>query len=219
MYEYVEDKQFLKRAQNCCSDIMKQLEESLREQGMNTQFFLVGSGARNMITQNGDGDIDFDYNLNIISCDDWKARSIKELIRKTFNKVMRQNNLSEVEDSTSSLTTKLIYFNDEPDIEFKIDVCIVTEQDDNWYRLINKKTGFMQNDEYIWNEAPHSKNCKAKADQIKKVPGWWEVVRKEYIEIKNHYLRYHDDNHPSYICYVEAVNAVYNNMRQKHIIK
>ena len=219
MYKYVEDKQFLKRAQNCCSDIMKQLEESLREQGMNTQFFLVGSGARNMITQNGDGDIDFDYNLNIISCDDWKARSIKELIRKTFNKVMRQNNLSDVEDSTSSLTTKLIYFNDEPDIEFKIDVCIVTEQDDNWYRLIHKKTGFMQNDEYIWNEAPHSKNCKAKADQIKKVPGWWGVVRKKYIEIKNHYLRYHDDNHPSYICYVEAVNAVYNSMRQKHIIK
>lgn len=218
MYEYVEDKQFLKRAQNCCSDIMKQLEESLREQGMNTQFFLVGSGAKNMITQNGDGDIDFDYNLNIISFDDWKARNIKELIRKTFNKVMRQNNLSDVEDSTSSLTTKLIYFNDEPDIKFKIDVCIVTEQDDNWYRLIHKKTGFMQNDEYIWNEAPHSKNYKAKADQIKKVPGWWEVVRKKYIEIKNHYLRYHDDDHPSYICYVEAVNAVHNSMRQKHII-
>ena len=125
MYEYVEDKQFLKRAQNCCSDIMKQLEESLRKQGMNTQFFLVGSGARNMITQNGDGNIDFDYNLNILSCDDWKARSIKELIRKTFNKVMRENNLSDVEDSTSSLTSKLIYFNDDPNIEFKIDVCIV----------------------------------------------------------------------------------------------
>lgn len=219
MYEYVEDKQFLKRAQNCCSDIMKQLEESLREQGMNTQFFLVGSGARNMITQNGDGNFDFDYNLNIISCDDWKARSIKELIRKTFNKVMRQNNLSDVEDSTSSLTSKLIYFNDNPNIEFKIDVCIVTEQDDNWYRLIHKKTGFMQSDEYIWNEAPHSKNCKVKADQIKKNPGWWEVVRNKYLEIKNHYLRFHDDNHPSYICYVEAVNAVYNSMRQKHIIK
>lgn len=219
MYEYVKDKQFLKRAQNCCSDIMKQLEESLREQGMNTQFFLVGSGARNMITQNGDGNIDFDYNLNVISCDDWKARSIKELIRKTFNKVMRQNNLNDVEDSKSSLTTKLIYFKDDPDIEFKIDVCIVTEQDDNWYRLIHRKTGFMQTDEYIWNEAPHSKNCKAKADLIKKAPGWWEVVRKKYLEIKNHYLSYHDDNHPSYICYVEAVNAVYNSMRQKHIIK
>ena len=219
MYEYVEDKQFLKRAQNCCSDIMKQLEESLRKQGMNTQFFLVGSSARNMITQNGDGNIDFDYNLNILSCDDWKARSIKELIRKTFNKVMRENNLSDVEDSTSSLTSKLIYFNDDPNIEFKIDVCIVTEQDDNWYRLIHRKTGVMQTDEYIWNEAPHSKNCKAKADQIKIIPGWWEVVRNKYLEIKNHYLRFHDDNHPSYICYVEAVNAVYNSMKQKRIIK
>ena len=49
-------------------DYMKELEENLRSQGMNTQFFLVGSGARNMITQNGDGNIDFDYNLNIISC-------------------------------------------------------------------------------------------------------------------------------------------------------
>ena len=219
MYDYVEDKQFLKRAQHYCTNIMKELEENLRSQGMNTQFFLVGSGARNMITQNGDGKIDIDYNLNIISCTDWKARNIKELIRKNFNQVMRNNNLHDVEDSTSSLTTKLIYFNDEPDIEFKIDVCIVTEQDDNWYRLIHRKTGFMQVDEYFWNEAPHSKNCKDKADQIKKVLGWWEVVRNKYLEIKNHYLKLHDNNHPSYICYVEAVNNVYNDMKQKRIIK
>ena len=54
MFAYVEDKAFLKRAQNCCSDLMHELEDELREDGINSQFFLVGSGARNMVTQNGD---------------------------------------------------------------------------------------------------------------------------------------------------------------------
>ena len=47
MYRYVEDKEFLRRAQNCCSDLMHELEDELRENGINSQFFLVGSGARN----------------------------------------------------------------------------------------------------------------------------------------------------------------------------
>ena len=219
MYSYVEDKKFLKRARKCCNNIMKDLEVALREEGMNTQFFLVGSGSRNMITQNGDGDIDFDYNLNILNYENWDEREIKELIRKTFNKVMKRNDLHEVEDSTSSLTTKYIYFKDSSNRFFTIDVCIVIECDNNWYRLIHKKTGITQKDEYIWNEAPHSKNCKEKTEQIKKVPGWWETVRKEYLTIKNNYLKRQDNDHPSYICYVEAVNNIYNTMKQRKIIK
>lgn len=71
MYAYVEDKAFLKRAQNCCSELMHELEDELREKGINSQFFLVGSGARNMVTQNEEEAIDFDYNLNIIDCEDF----------------------------------------------------------------------------------------------------------------------------------------------------
>ena len=91
MYYFVEDKQFLKRAQSDCSATIKELETLLRNNyDINSQAFLVGSGARNMITQNENEGIDFDYNLNILSCPDWdNAKSIKETVRIAFNKILR----------------------------------------------------------------------------------------------------------------------------------
>src|SRR5690554_4788824 len=113
MYRYVEEKQFIKRAKSFCSNLLKNLEYELRKKGMNTQYFLIGSGARNMITQNENGPIDFDYNLNVISCEDWgNGKSIKELVRLTFNNVLSSMGLQDCDDSTSSLTTKPIFFKD-----------------------------------------------------------------------------------------------------------
>lgn len=220
MYHYVEDKTFLDRARSSCSNLLTELEELLRENGMNTQFILVGSGGRNMVTQNENGTIDFDYNLNVISCDDWNdTKGIKELVRKKFNETMKNHGLSDVEDSTSSLTTKPFGFNDEPNIYFSIDVCIVTKNNDGgWERLIHEKTGFTYNDRYYWNIAPNSKGYEEKAKHIKEISGWWEVVRNQYLTIKNNYLTKNDHNHPSFVCYIEAVNNVYNHLKQKRII-
>lgn len=220
MFHYVEDKDFLKKAQCTCSEIMKELEEKLREEFMNTQFFLVGSGARNMVTQNENGPIDFDYNLNILSYDDFNdCKALKELVRKTFNKVLRNNGLSDCDDSTSSLTTKPIYFTDDNSYQFSMDVCIVTKDTrDVWNRLKHEKGSNSYYDRYYWNEAPSSKNYSKKADAIKSIPGWWEVVREHYLNIKNKYLTKNDNNHPSFVCYIEAINQVYNQMRQKGIL-
>lgn len=220
MYRYVEDKEFLKRAQGCCSELMHELEDELRDSGIKSQFFLVGSGARNMVTQNEEESIDFDYNLNILDCEDFRdCKSIKQDVINAFNCVMRNNNLATVDDSTSSITTKKIYFRDDPSIEFSMDVCIVTkDHDDKWLRLIHKKGPTSYYDEYFWNIAPHSKNYTEKAKVIKSVPGGWERVRTQYIKIKNRYLTQNDHNHPSFICYVEAVNNVYHQMKAKKII-
>ena len=38
-----------------CSDVLKKTCELLKEEGISAQFSLVGSGARNMITRNGEG--------------------------------------------------------------------------------------------------------------------------------------------------------------------
>lgn len=217
MYKYVEDKEFLFRAKNSCSEDMKALEVLLREEyEINSQFFLVGSGAKNMLTQNANEGIDFDYNLNILSCPDWRdGRYIKESVRKCFNKVMRKQGLSDVEDSKSSLTTKPIHFNDYLKIGFSMDVCIVTNNSDGlWERLIHEKTGYTNDDRYYWNTAPYSKDYQKKAKCIKRFPGWWKCVREMYLKRKNHYLRCNDNNHPSFICYIEVINDVYNMMMQ-----
>ena len=113
-----------------------------------------------------------------------------------------------------------------------MDVCIVCEDEDgNLYRLIHKKTGYTNVNsiayaasiyaglvtrrpvnEYYWNMAPNSRDIKFKVDYIKR-NGKWELVREQYKSIKNRYLTQNDHNHPSFICYIEAVNNVYNSIK------
>lgn len=218
MFEFVEDKYFLNKARSDSSRMLKDLEELLRDEyNINSQVFLVGSGGRNLVTRNGDnGDIDFDYNLNIISCEDWNnPKEIKENVRKAFNKIMRNEGLNDVQDSTSALTTSLMWFKDNPNDRWSIDLCIVTKNNGGeWERLIHEKTGFTFMDRYYWNIAPNSKGYREKVDAIKSVPGAWDqLLRPKYLEKKNFYLRRSDHNHQSFICYVEAVNDVYNYLK------
>ena len=83
MYHFVEDKEFLKRVQESCVTDLNQLTKLLLEEGISSQFILVRSGARNMVTQNENGDIDLDYNLVIQKCSNINdCRAIKETVRK-----------------------------------------------------------------------------------------------------------------------------------------
>lgn len=218
MYHYVADKAFTKRAQSVCVDILSDLTSKLLEHNISSQFILVGSGARNMVTQNENNPIDFDYNLYIQKCADINnCRMIKETVRKVLNRVLKEHGLDDCEDSTSSLTTKAIYFIDTPNIKFSMDICIVAMGDKwTWYRLIHEKTGYVSNDRYFWNEAPNSSNIREKADDIKGC-GYWQSVRDEYLNLKNQYLR-RNDRRPSFVCYIESVNNIYNMLRQKHIL-
>lgn len=217
MYHFVENKQQLKRAQNLCSDLMRQLEDELRENGINSQFFLIGSGAKNMVTQNAEEPFDFDYNLNILDCEDFDdCRYIKENVRKAFNCILQNNGLDDCDDSTSSLATKIICFRDDDTYSFSIDVGIVVKSKNKWFRLIHDKT--FGSNRYYWNEAYHSDAIVEKVEMIKSVPGWWNVVRDEYLELKNLYLRRNDHYHPSFVCYIEAVNNVYQKMKDNRII-
>lgn len=210
MYDFFTDKEFIRRAKPVCREIMLDLQDLVRDEGFTCQFFGVGSAARNMYTRDGDGPIDFDYNLNIISCPDWEdGRSIKETARKCFNRAMREHDLADVQDSTSSLTTELIHFQDDPGMEFSIDVAIVTrDEDGNWYRLIHEKTGYAHLDRYYWNKVRDSKGLEDRVDWLKKHNGWTEV-RERYLRIKNRYLTRQDHDHPSFVCYIEAVNEIY----------
>lgn len=215
MYDYFKDKEYLKRARNTCSKIMIAVQEEARRQGINCQFFLIGSGAKNLITYQVRRDnkvyIDFDYNLHIISCNDWEdKRTIKETVRKAFNKVWKKEYGKEgIQDSKSSLTTNLIYFNDYPNIFFSIDLgIIVRDKNNKTYRLIHDKIF----DGYSWDSVPDSSDVSRKAKELKAYYLWdcKDGVRDVYLRLKNMYLSRNDDNHPSFVCYIEAVNQVYN---------
>lgn len=215
MYHFVKDKEFLKRAQESCVKDLQELVDLLLKEGISTQFILVGSGARKMVTQNENGSIDFDYNLLIQKCNDINdCRYLKETTRKALNKIMKKNGLCDVEDSTSALSSKCVYFKDKPNIKFSMDLCIITQDNKgNWQRLIHEKTGFTNSDKYFWNQVPNSSELSQKAITLKE-NNLWEEVRQCYLNKKNLYLKRNDNNHPSFVCYIEAVNEVYNRYKQ-----
>lgn len=132
MYKYVEDKQFLSRMRSLCGEIMQDLCHTLKEEyDIGASFYLVGSGARNLILQNANQPIDLDYNLEITRTDDWEdCKEIKECVRKAFNIVLREYGWSDCQDSTSSLTTEKRHFNQGNSTEFSMDICIVCEDTD-----------------------------------------------------------------------------------------
>ncbi len=217
MYEYVTDKEFIGKMKKLCGDIMQDLCHQLKEEyDIGAIFYMVGSGARNLILQNENNPIDLDYNLEIVRCEDYKdKRYIKEAARNALNKVLREYDMEDCDDSKSSLTTKKVYFTKGNPTEFSMDIAIVCKDDDgNLYRLIHNKTGWTNLDSYEWRMAPNSKDIREKADIIKDNDAW-EEVRAQYKDIKNRYLRWNDHTHPSYICYIEAVNNVYNSLQYR----
>lgn len=65
MYAFVYESES-KRYRNWCSRMLTITREDLKRKDITVQFSLVGSGKRNMITRNGDGPYDLDYNLEVI---------------------------------------------------------------------------------------------------------------------------------------------------------
>ena len=197
-----------KRYRSDCSDVLKETCKLLKKKGISAQFSLVGSGARNMITRNGAGPYDLDYNLLIMKAEEryWNdLRLLKDTIRNALNKAVGGKFFSDAQDSTSCLTA-LLHFNDTPNVEFSFDVAIIKKnRNGNYMRLIHNKPW----NQYTWNEVPHSHQVTDRANELKNA-GLWEKVRDRYLDKKNMYLSRQDHNHPSFLVYVEAVNEVYS---------
>ena len=207
-YEFVCESE-AKRYRSDCSNVLKETCELLKEKCISAQFSRVGSGARNMITGNGDGPYDLDYNLLVMKADNEyrDPRLLKDTIRNALNKAVGGKFFSDAQDSTSCLTA-LLHFKDTPNVEFSFDVAIITKnKNGNYMRLIHNKNVYALGlDQYTWNEVPNSHQVKDRADKLKRA----EKVRDRYLEKKNMYLFRQDHNHPSFVVYVEAVNEVYN---------
>lgn len=226
MYHYLDDKEFVHDMRSLAGEIMQSLCHRLKvEYDIGAIPKLVGSGGRNLILQNADEPVDLDYNLEILKCHDINnGRELKEDIRKAFNEVLNEYRFGDCQDSTSCLTSPRIYFTRGNKTEFSIDVCITRRDEAGRYRrLIHEKTGLTIYDQYHWNPVQDSERISEKADYIKE-HGKWEQLREEYLEIKNRYLSCSGHaaqpgdtyvNPPSFVCYIEAVNNVCNQIKQQ----
>ena len=214
MYHWIEDKQFLGRMRALCSDIVNQLVQAVNNDGaLCVRQHLVGSGAKNLITQNANQPVDLDYNLEIVESRTYSINDcggIKEYIRDKFDEVLGRTIWGNCEDSTSALTTKKRCIVEGNPTKVSIDLCIVRKGAfGSWYRLIHQKTGNAWTDRYYWNEVRHSNGLEDRILWLKE-NGCWNEVREAYLEKKNMYLSRRDHDHPSFIVYIEAVNEVYD---------
>ena len=163
-YEFVRESE-AKQNRSDCSYVLKDTCELLKKKGISAQFSLVGSGARNMITRDGNGPYDLDYNLLVMKADDEyrDQRLLKDTIRNALNKAVGGKFFSDAQDSTSCLTA-LLHFKDTPNVEFSFDVAIIKKNPNgNYMRLVHNKPW----NQYTWNEVPRSHQVKDRADDIK----------------------------------------------------
>lgn len=212
MYHWLNDKDYLKKLKFTCGGLINELVQLINNEGkMKVEANLVGSGAKGLVTQNANEPVDLDYNLVILDFGDFTAlREVKEYERKMFNVVLTRNGWGDCRDSTSVLSTEQRVFKEGNSTPFSIDLAIVCrESNGSWYRLIHEKGINSYHDRYFWNEGPHSSGLEQKVQDLKS-NNLWEEVRGCYIDKKNFYLTSNDYNHPSFVCYIEAVNEVYS---------
>lgn len=213
MYHYFDDKEALHQMRAFSGRLMQTLCHDLKvDYDIGANFCLVGSGAKNLILQNEKEPVDLDYNLEIVRCLNFNdCRYLKECVRSAFNKCLALHSLQNCEDSTSALTSKLIPLRPGHHTSFSIDICIIMRGSGrDYFRLIHEKTGRSSADRYHWDPAPRSTDVNRKAAYIRE-HGKWELVRQQYLRIKNNYLTSNDlSHHPSFVCYLEAVNHAYD---------
>ena len=215
MYEYVNQAE-VERYRKFCSETLLSLCASLKEDGITAQPVLIGSGARNLVTKNGNGTFDLDYNLEIIRLDPAYEKNLftlKNRVMRSLNQLLGDTFFSDAKDSTSAITA-ILHFKDTPRVQFSFDIGIVKKnRQGNFCRLIHQKEGSSQGT-FTWCEIPTSSKVGEKASAIKKA-GKWDDVRQRYLKLKNQYLSAGDRNHPSFVVYVEAVNEAYKAMQKK----
>ena len=211
MYIYAEDKIFLKKSQAYAVDYMLELEKKLRKRGLNTQMILIGNGARNMITQNDYDVVEFDFNLNVLHAENLEdGKAIHDLVDRIMNNMNKLRELQETKEFNSALKINRIFLGPREKGKFAIEVSIIRcDEDGNWLRLERENN----TDTYSWKQLHNSKNYIEVASKIKNSINW-ETVRNEYLDIKNdHY--YDREKISSLECYIEALNNVYNNLKEE----
>lgn len=204
MYKYVTNKHELDELKKACETIIKNVQTSWLKDYFTFQFNLIGSGSNNLITQNGDdGEYDLDYNF-ILQKDKQglinDPKKIKELFILSFNKANPNLGFKPAENSTSVITSKLIYGNR---FRFSFDVAILCEGNDgNYLKIVQNKS----NNQYYWNEVPHSRNYQTTIKLIKK-KGKWNELRIRYLELKNLFLSRGEDI-ASFSILIQALNEI-----------
>ena len=208
MYNYVTEKQ-VAHCKSLIQSALDRLREKLKkEYGIEVRIVLVGSGANGLVTRNGKGGFDLDYNLVLSSVPPQYAgapEELKSLIRRTLDGLV-PSGFSHGKDSTSAITY-LLHSPDKKKVEFNADVALVLAGKNGYSRLVRDRN----TKRYIWNLIRRSGGLEPKFSAIK-AAGRLDELAYIYRQKKNMYLSRQDNDHPSFVVHIEAVNELYQKL-------
>lgn len=214
MYEYVSKAEY-KPYKEEIESIIKKVQKIMKTEYDTTfQFKLIGSANRHLVTKIKDGNrgYDFDYNLILQKSDLWdNSKKLKEQFMRAFSKSLKGTKYGEPEDSTSSITIKVVDKKHSKIIrscDFAIIYYLDDDDLDNGYRYIKN---WKKNNRYSFEDRVLSQNADCKLLEILEYEQGWNCVRDEYIKLKN---RNRDTNKKSFILYLESIHNVYNHIQQ-----
>ena len=111
-------------------------------------------------------------------------------------------------DSTSAITIKVVDRN-RASVLHSCDFAIIyysTDEDFNGYYYLKN---WKKQNRYSFEPRISSSNIDEKRDKILSYSNGWDMIKKEYIKLKN---ANKDENKKSFVLYLEAINNVYNQL-------
>lgn len=213
MYEYVSKSEY-QPVRSELEEIVQKVHHYMRKNfDLTFQHKLIGSGSRHLVTRikGGNKGFDFDYNFIIPNPGNgysWKAKVIKEQFTEALKFALKDTKYSNPIDSTSAITIKVVDRN-RASVLHSCDFAIIyysTDEDFNGYYYLKN---WKKQNRYSFEPRISSSNIDEKRDKILSYSNGWDMIKKEYIKLKN---ANKDENKKSFVLYLEAINNVYNQL-------
>lgn len=215
VYEFVSKSEY-KPYKAGADEIVRKVQKIMKGKYNTTfQFKLIGSANRHLVTKikNGNRGYDFDYNLILQKSDLWdNPKKLKEQFMRAFLEATKGTSYSPPEDSTSTITIKVVDKKRSKIIrscDFAIIYYLNDEDVDEGYMYIKN----WKNNRYSFEVRRLSKNADYKLEEILDYEQGWNMIRDEYIKLKNNNR---DNNKKSFILYLESIHNVYNHIQQEN---
>lgn len=208
MYQFV-DRARYNSYRLVCEEVLQKVYCRMKKRyKLTADIYPVGSGKYRLVTQDGNGPFDLDYNVEFHKLPPELQRDphkLKDEFRLLFDEVGRKYFLPG-KDSKSSIKFLSRKDNDAGRNRFSVDIGLIRHHDVGLpnSRLIHDKA----KGTFSWEESISQGKVRTKIQAIR-AAGKWQTLREKYLDRKNLYLSRQDENHPSYVVLTEVVNEYY----------
>jgi hypothetical protein len=181
VFEYVRNDEASK-IKNDISFLIRELQKSLKEEGVTFNPVLVGPSKENFVTRevNGTTGIDIHYNLLLQKYPDKTAKQLRMLFLSTINNILKNKGFKNTINNYQSITV-LMPDRIEKEVIHSIDFAIVIDKKEQQDILIYDR----KNSEYFF-ETRESINLLDELTYDIKNNGLWEDLRDLYLNMKNY---------------------------------